>query len=94
MQAEQFGVEPKDIAEGYAAQPLDFITQAFGAEKAEELKPVFLAFLTDPDTIRVRLKAKLPVKVKDLMAEARRQGLGALSYYQIDVKSGEEAQFN
>jgi len=91
-QAKALNTEPAKLADMYAKQGAMILSQAFGKDKSEDIKPELVKFLTTPDAINLRLKAKLPLKLKDFMADFKVSGPNALMAFQLYVITGKGAQ--
>ncbi|WP_139134947.1 hypothetical protein [Magnetovibrio blakemorei] len=93
-QAMQLNAEPAQVAEAYAQQAAKIITATHGAEAAEKAQRVLIAFLTNPDALRVELKSTPPVNLQDLSEQIKVSGPMALQAFELNVLGGAEALSN
>jgi len=93
-QALQLNAEPAQVAEAYAQQAAQIITATHGAKTAEKAQKVLIAFLTNPDALRVELKSTPPVNLQDLTAQIKVSGPMALQAFELNVLGGAEVRSN
>lgn len=93
-QALQLNAEPAQVAEAYAQQAAQIITATHGAKTAEKAQKVLIAFLTNPDALRVELKSTPPVNLQDLTAQIKVSGPMALQAFELNVLGGAEVRAN
>lgn len=91
FQAMKYKAEPAQLAEAYAQQAAKIITATHGPETAEKAQKVLVAFLTDPDALRVELKSTSPVNLQGLSEQVKASGPMALKAFELDVQGGTEA---
>ncbi|MCW8915391.1 MAG: hypothetical protein OQK24_05990 [Magnetovibrio sp.] len=92
MQALQMKAEPEQLANMFSRQGAMILEATHGVDKAEEAQKILARFLTDPDTLRVKLQAKSPIKVFDLVEQIDAQGPIALQAFDLIIHQGEAAQ--
>ncbi len=91
LQAGQMNATPEQMAQAFAAQGAQIIGAALGDVEAAATQKVLTQFLSDPDAIRIQLKAKLPVKIEELVQDIQVHGPGALKSFQFDITEGAAA---
>lgn len=91
LQAGQMNATPEQMAQAFAAQGAQIVGAALGDVEAAATQEVLAQFLSDPDAIRIQLKAKLPVKIEELVQDIQVHGPGALKNFQFDITGGAAA---